>query len=180
FTSIKAYRQDKDIDVQWRVDNEENMKQYEVEKSTDGNKFISIAQQKPTANNGGSAVYVSADASPVTGFNYYRVKSTDINGKTSYTNVVKVMVGTIKQDISIYPNPITDGMIHLQFLNEPAGKYNIRLLNKLGQVILQQQVSRADGNGTEYIKWDYNLAHGMYQLEITRPDGSVKDINVMY
>jgi len=89
-------------------------------------------------------------------------------------------VGTIKQDISIYPNPITDGMIHLQFLNEPAGKYNIRLLNKLGQVILQKEVTRADGNGTELIKWDYNLAHGMYQLEIARPDGSVKNINVMY
>ncbi len=180
FTSIKAYRQDKNINVEWRVDNEVNMKQYEVEKSTDGNTFTGIAQQKPTANNGGSAVYVNADASPVTGFNYYRVKSTDINGKTSYTNVVKVAMGTIKQDISIYPNPITDGMIHLQFLNEPAGKYKIRLLNKLGQVILQKQVTRADGNGTELIKWDYNLAHGMYQLEITRPDGSVKDINVMY
>jgi hypothetical protein len=50
FTSIKAYRQDKNIDVEWRVDNEVNMKQYEVEKSTDGNTFTKIAQQKPTAN----------------------------------------------------------------------------------------------------------------------------------
>jgi len=180
FTSIKAWKQDKDIEVQWRVDNERNIKQYEVEKSTDGSNFTSIAQQKPTANNGGSAVYVSADANAVTGFNYYRVKSTDINGKISYTNVVKVLVGTLKQDITIYPNPITDGMIHLQFTNMPEGKYKIRLLNKLGQVILQKQITRANGNGTELIKWDYNLAHGMYQLEVTRPDDSAKDINVLY
>ena len=39
------------------------------------------------------------------------------------TQVVKVLMGTLKQDIAIYPNPITDGMIHLQFMNEPAGKY---------------------------------------------------------
>ena len=180
FTSIKAWRQDKDIDIQWRVDNEVNIKQYEVEKSTDGSNFTSMAQQQPTANNGGSAVYVSADANPVTGFNYYRVRSTDINGKISYTNVVKVLVGTLKQDITIYPNPITDGMIHLQFTNMPEGKYKIRLLNKLGQVILQKQITRANGNGTELIKWDYNLAHGMYQLEVTRPDESAKDINVLY
>jgi hypothetical protein len=33
---------------------------------------------------------------------------------------------------------------------------------------------------TELIKWDYKLAHGIYQPEVTRPDGRVKDINVLY
>ena len=70
-----------------------------------------------------SAMYVTADVGePKEGiYNYYRVKSVDINGKTAYTNVVKVLMGSIKQDITIYPNPITDGMIHLQ-LHEPAGR----------------------------------------------------------
>ncbi len=89
-------------------------------------------------------------------------------------------MGTLKQDINIYPNPITDGMIHLQFMNEPEGKYLLRLMNKAGQVILSRQVTRMHGNNTELIKWDYNLAHGMYQLEVTKPDGSVKNINVLY
>src|ERR1019366_9085533 len=62
FTYIKAYRQDKNINVEWRVDNEMNMKQYEVEKSTNGTQFTSIAIKAATANNGGSAVYVIADA----------------------------------------------------------------------------------------------------------------------
>ena len=180
FTSIKAYKQDKNITVEWRVDNEMNMKQYEVEKSTNGTDFTTITLQAATANNGGSVAYVASDASPVEGYNYYRVKSVDANGKTSYTNVVKVLIGTLKQDITIYPNPITDGMIHLQLVNEPEGKYKIRLLNKLGQLIVQKQITHAGGNATELIKWDYNLAHGMYQLEVTRPDGTVKDINVMY
>jgi hypothetical protein len=180
FTSIKAYRQDKNINVEWRVDNEVNMKQYEVEKSTNGTQFSSIAEKAATANNGGSAVYVIADANPVEGYNYYRVKSMDLNGKMSYTNVVKVLIGSMKQDITIYPNPITDGMIHLQLMNEPEGKYNIRLLNKIGQLIVQKQITHAGGNGTELIKWDYNLAHGMYQLEVTKQDGTVKNINVLY
>src|SRR5664279_4722993 len=124
FTSVKAFKQDKDIDVQWRVDNEMNMKQYEVEKSTNGTQFSSIAVKPATANNGGSAVYVIADASPVEGFNYYRVNSVDVNGKLSYTNLVKVLIGSMKQDITIYPNSITDGMIHLQLVNQPAGNYN--------------------------------------------------------
>ena len=71
-------------------------------------------------------------------------------------------------------------MIHLQLVNQPEGKYGIRLFNKLGQVIISRQVIHTEGSSTELIKWDYNLAHGMYKLEVTKPDGSVKTINVMY
>ena len=144
------------------------------------NHFTTITIQAATANGGQSAAYLAQDVKPVEGYNYYRVKSVDINGKTEYTNIVKVLMGTIKQNISIYPNPITDGMIHLQLENQPAGKYGIRLLNKLGQVIESRQINHAEGSSTEFIKWDYNMAHGMYNLEVTKPDGSVKNINVLY
>ena len=180
FTSVKAYLHDKNIDIEWKVENEMNMKQYEVEKSTNGTQFTTLAVKAATANGGHSAIYVTADANPVEGYNYYRVKSVDINGKTAYTNVVKVLIGSIKQDIIIYPNPITDGKIHLKLMNEPGGSYGIRLLNKIGQVIVSMKISHAEGSSTEIINWDYNLAHGMYQLEITKPDGGIKVINVMY
>ena len=180
FTSVKAYRQDKNINVEWRVENERNMKQYEVEKSTNGVDFTTMTIKAATANNGGSAIYVATDSKPVEGYNYYRVKSVDINGKIAYTSVVKVLMGSIKRDITISPNPITDGMIHLQLLNQPEGRYGIRLLNKLGQVIISSQVNHAEGSSTELIKWDYRLAHGIYQLEVTMPDGGVKNINVLY
>jgi hypothetical protein len=65
-------------------------------------------------------------------------------------------------------------------VNQPGGRYGIRLLNKLGQVIQSRQIEHAEGSSTELIKWDYKLAHGIYQLEVTRPDGSGKDINVLY
>jgi hypothetical protein len=104
----------------------------------------------------------------------------DINGKTAYTSVVKVLMGSMKHDITIHPNPITDGMIHLQFLNQPEGMYGVRLLNNIGQVIVSKQISHTEGSSTELIKWNYTLAHGIYQLEVTRPDGAIKNINVLY
>ena len=180
FTSIKAFLQDQNIDVQWRTENEVNVKNYIVEKSVDGSNFSSIATTPATGNNAASAVYVVADTKPAEGYNYYRVTSVDINGKTSTTNVVKVFVGAVAHNIIISPNPITDGMIHLQLLNQPAGKYNIRLMNNLGQIIVEKQITHAGGNATELIKWNYNLAHGMYKLEVIQPDGSIKLINVMY
>ena len=180
FTSVKAYRQDKNINVEWTVENEMNMKQYEAEKSINGTQFATLTVKAATANGGHAANYVTADVNPVEGYNYYRIKSVDINGKTAYTNVVKVLMGSIKQDITIYPNPITDGMIHLQLMNQPEGKYGIRLLNKLGQVMTAQQINHTEGSSTEIIKWDINMAHGMYQLEVTKPDRTQTSINVMY
>ena len=180
FTSIKAYRQDKNIEVEWRVSNESNIKEYQAEKSVNGIDFTTLSVVKPTNNNGGSAVYVQPDTKPVTGDNYYRIRSIDMNGAISYTTIVKVTIADSRQDINIYPNPITDGQIHLQFLNEPVGKYGLRLLNSLGQVILSKQVTHADGTTTDLIRWNFNLAHGMYKLEVTQPDGTIKVINVLY
>ena len=180
FTSFKAYRQEKNVNVEWRVDNEINMKQYEVEKSTNGTQFVTVAVKAASNHEGHSAVYVTTDVNPVEGYNYYRIKSVDINGKTAYTNVVKVQMGSIKNDIMIDPNPITDGMIRLQFNNQAAGGYNIRLISKSGQVIVSKQISHFEGSSTEIIKWDFNLAHGMYQLEVTKPDRTQISINVLY
>ena len=61
FISVKAYRQDKHIDVEWRVENEMNMKQYEVEKSINGTVFTTMAVKAATANGGRSASYVTED-----------------------------------------------------------------------------------------------------------------------
>jgi hypothetical protein len=180
FTSIKAYRQDKNINVEWKVDNELSIKEYETQKSTDGNRFTNLSVTAATANGGHSASYLVTDTHPVEGYNYYRIKSVDLNGKTAYTNVMKVMLGSTSPEISVYPNPVSNGIISLQLNNQPAGKFGIRLLNKSGQVIMQKQIEHADGSSTEMITLDKYAPHGIYQLEISKPDGSKQNINVIY
>ena len=75
---------------------------------------------------------------------------------------------------------MVNGILNLQLRNQPAGKYQLRLLNNLGQVIAAKEYVHSGGNGTATIKWDYNLAHGVYQLQITQPDQSIKIIRVLY
>ena len=99
FTSVKAYQNDKNINVEWRVENEINIRHYAVEKSINGAQFTNIVTIPATANNGNSAIYHSADTHPVEGYNYYRIKSVDIDGTTGYTNVVKVLAGSIKRKL---------------------------------------------------------------------------------
>jgi hypothetical protein len=177
-TSIDAYTKDRDIVVDWKVIHEKNVQQYEVERSYDGVQFIKVATV--AAANTGAGDYSWIDPKVLPGYYYYRIRSIDNQGKVQYTKNVKILIGNGNPMISIYPNPITNGIINLQFINQPAGNYGIRLMNQLGQIIVSKQVERMEGSNSESIKWDYNLSHGVYQLEIIQPNGQVKVIKVMY
>ena len=176
--SLTASQKEEQVLVDWKVKDELDVKTYEVEKSTDGVSFISMTTVN--ARNTGEDSYEWNDDKPVGGYNYYRIKVTDMQGKITYTAVVKVLLPEGKPSISIRPNPITDGIIHLHFVNEPEGHYMIRLLNPLGQTIVAKQIVNAGGHTTQDIKWNFNLAHGVYQLEIVKPAGTVQVIKVVY
>ena len=178
FTSIKAYQQNKDIAVEWKAENESNLEQYDVEKSVDGNHYATA--KTVAASNAAVSNYNWLDVNPSEGYNYYRVLSTDKNGKPAYSTVVKVLIGKGKQDFSIYPNPVENGTINLQLTNQPAGKYGLRLLNNMGQVMISKQITHAEGGSIESTQLDKYTAHGIYQLEVTKPDGDIININLIY
>ena len=182
FTGSKAAQKDKNVPVEWTVANERQMAYYEIEASTDGIHFNTIG--KNTAINNGSGTYQFIHKEVTPGQHYYRVKGVDVSGQVSYSAIAKVLIAAIEisgpSSISIYPNPVVNGVVSLQLTNQPAGVYGLRLLNPLGQVILSKKVIHAEGSSTQKIDWDYKMAHGMYQLEITKPGGQVHVIKVMY
>jgi hypothetical protein len=178
FTSVKAYQQNNTINVDWKTANEQNMKLYNVEKSTDGNRFRSISDIG--ANNLPVNNYSWTDAYPADGNNYYRIRSTGINGEIKYSEVLKVYSAKGKGDIKVFPNPITGNTIHLQMLNQPEGLYEVKLVNNSGQSIMSKQIQHSGGAGTETIRPAQHIPKGIYQLEVTKPDGSKTNIQLMY
>ncbi|MEO7046936.1 MAG: T9SS type A sorting domain-containing protein, partial [Ferruginibacter sp.] len=167
------------VHLHWQVTNEININKYQLEKSLDANHF-SLFAERPAVADAISATYLATDESPAVGTNYYRLKIVDNNGKYTYSQVIKVQVAAQKSSISVFPNPITDGIIRLQFLNQPKGKYIIRLMNNLGQLIMQKQMVFQEENFTVPVNWNYNLSKGIYQLQVVRPDGSIKELKVLY
>jgi hypothetical protein len=178
FTSIKANAHDNKVSVEWNVENQSNMKQYEVERAADGNKFTTVAVV--TANNSNTSAYSWLDESPFAGNNYYRVRSVDVNGKIAYTSIVKAQISDISVSIKVFPNPATEAKVNLQLNNQPAGVYYARLINPIGQVIVSKKIIHEAGNSTEIIEWNKAAAKGIYNLEIAQPDGSTQVIKIKY
>ncbi len=177
YTSVKAYEKGSDIVVAWTVENETGIQEYQIESSGDGNSFKKAAIV--TAANRGSGSYEWLDRNVAAGNHYYRIKSIDKNGKSAYTQVVKVLTGQEARSITVYPNPVINQSIHLQLTNQPEGVYVVRLTDNRGQVILTRKINHAAGTSTEQLQCDHTLAKGIYNLEITTPTGEVKVIKVM-
>ncbi|MGN6532939.1 MAG: T9SS type A sorting domain-containing protein [Ginsengibacter sp.] len=176
FISIKAVQKNQYVVIQWNMENESGIQQYEIEKSADGINFVQAG--KVAALNKGAANYDWTDEQPFEGNNYYRIHSVSPDGKNNYTQIVKVMMGKITAKISVYPNPVTDGFIHLQFKNQLPGIYTTRLFNPLGQLISSDKISVTERSSEEFISMNH-LPKGIYQLEIVKPDGNTQFIKII-
>ena len=85
--------------LNWTLANDNEAKQYEVEHSTDGRRFVTIATIPAT--NAGSYSYLHTTASVN---NVYRIKATSLNSKVN-TSVLRIVNFVKGSGISIYPNP---------------------------------------------------------------------------
>ena len=172
-TNIEAKRNpDNSIGIKWKVENEINIQSYTVQRSANGNNFSGILNTTAVANNGGSRSYNDNDTDPLNGDNFYRIKATGMNGSIQYSGIVKISPVKTIPSIAVYPNPVENKSLQLQFINEPAGKYDISLINKLGQQVLNEAVILSGGNMVIVLKLDQGLASGTYQLIIMDAEGS--------
>lgn len=179
-TSISAVRNtDKTVTVKWNVESEVNIAGYEVQRSTDGVDFISILSQAPLNNRGGRVAYPALDRSVVKGDLFYRVKAIGIDGRIQYSPIAKVADIKTPGSITVYPNPVSDGRMQLNFKDQPLGKYNLELLSASGQVVYKASISLTQNNLTEVIQLDKSVSDGNYRLRITGADGKTHTQTVL-
>jgi hypothetical protein len=179
YITIKATQEANTVLVQWSVSNDQQMTGYVLQKSTDGINYVDV--YTTTALHTAGAAYSWLDTNPVAGTDYYRVLSTNELNEESYSSVVSVTIPTLgATGITVYPNPIQNGIIGLAFNNMPQGSYRYRLLDDIGQELQSGTVDHPDGNATTEISLAKLIAKGTYELEIFLPDGDKTIISVVY
>ena len=177
-TQIKAVWDGTLVNVQWTVHNETDISSYDVERSTDGVSFTKIgtvaAHDNPTA----SDAYSFGDAQPADGNNFYRIKIVSQNGTYTYTSVVSVSITAGKAMITMYQNPVKNGLIKLWFKNENAGKYLVQLYGTDGKMIFSKAISHLGGT-TVYTLPAGVIAQGLYHAVINKEGNVVTNLPVI-
>ncbi|MEO7049375.1 MAG: T9SS type A sorting domain-containing protein, partial [Ferruginibacter sp.] len=101
------------------------------------------------------------------------------DGSIQYSPVVKVAALNLLTAISVYPNPVVNAEMSVRFVNQPAGKYGLQLMNKLGQVVYSGKVLVASSVDQQKVNLGNAIAAGTYQLFITAEDGKVTTLQVI-
>ena len=173
FTNVKAYEKGNDIQVEWNLGNEANILKYEIEKSADGRTFAKAGTQAARVIANTNESYNWLDVTPNTGNNFYRIKAIERSGDYKYSQVVNVELGKGLSSISVYPNPVSGHVMNLQFVNQPKGRYAVKLFNSLGQAVYQSEINHAGGSFTQGIEFSKKVVSGIYQLHVRNGEHKV-------
>lgn len=163
FITVTAVNKQNKNYINWQVGEEVNIKHYVIERSTDGRLFTNLSTI--TANN--ANIYSFVDDKPIIGYtNFYRIVAVGLEGKLTYSNVVKVNTNATKQPIvEVYPNPIVNNVIQLSFSNMLADNYSITLYNSNGQKVYQTNIAM-NGSVNKTIPLSPAWASGIYKLVV--------------
>ena len=88
--SFTAEPKNAHIELNWFTANEISNDYFDVQRSFDGVNFTSIDKINGAGNSTQVLSYSAVDDAPLTGISYYRLKQTDYDGKTSYSDVEAV------------------------------------------------------------------------------------------
>jgi len=181
FTNIAAQRNnDRSVAVQWKVENEINMDGYQVERSADGTSFETISTLvAPKNNNAGAATYSFSDLDKISTDLFYRIKGNSSNGQVQFSAIAKV--GGFKTDalITVYPNPVQNKQLTIQFSASIAGNYQLILLGNNGTRVYQKILTLNNNTSTQTIQLPASIAGGKYQLQVQAPDGKLHQQQVI-
>jgi DUF2075 family protein len=142
---------DKEVQVTWKAENEQNYTHFTVERSIDSAKtFEVIGGIQASAQ----ATYSLLDKAPIVGQNLYRLKQEDINDNISYSKVVPIAYADLsnslaKNTINVYPNPAKN-TINLAISADvnKAASYNILITNSSGLIIKQATSAQPEWQGS--------------------------------
>ena len=154
--------------LEWTTSSEQNNAYFNLQHSTDGVTFTTLAKVNSKAIGGNSNTdlnYSTINPKPVLGHNYYRLQQVDLDGHTSYeTRIVDLIWGAEGSSVSIYPNPATN-VLNIDYLSNESINTHVKILDMSGRTVKQVLVKSQAGMNSINIDIAA-LADGIYTVQI--------------
>jgi hypothetical protein len=121
------------VELDWTTGSEQGSDHFVVERSVDGHGYAAIGQVQAMGNTSNSTDYHFVDRAPAQGLNYYRLKQVDLDGGSSGSPVVPVLMGSTGAPFP-YPNPAKD-RVDLLLPSPLTGTAGVLLLDMQGREV---------------------------------------------
>lgn len=144
--------------LDWITTAEKNLGHFDIEYSGDGLQY-QYAGRVAAENNADGAAYHFIHNLSIAHRTWYRLKMTDKDGQSRYSNIISVLPEAGSNDV-IYPNPVTDGTLRLQ-LHHAFDELIVMHAN--GSVVQRAQLNGQTGSVTLPLN---KLAQGLYMVHL--------------
>lgn len=147
--------------LSWQVADEKNVKNYEVQRSSIGSDFSTIARVPAS----GRSDYRFTDDNLSAGSNwYYRLRVVDADGGASYSKVVLIRSSQGAQ-LRVYPNPFRS-VLKLEIEANSSGPGNLVLAGMDGRTLIRKQINLRSGINEILLPETAGLTNGTYVLKL--------------
>jgi hypothetical protein len=158
--SFTAVRKGSTVQLDWKSTASEGPSLFTVERSSNGIDFSPIGTVAAPASTA-EAAHSFTDRTPLSILAHYRIRSTDADGRVTYSKTLAVAGGKAVAGLQAYPNPASS-IIQLQ-VTAPKGAVLIEVKDLGGRTVQAMQMA-SQGNAV-YTTMDIsNLAKGMYTV----------------
>ena len=172
--SFKATKVETKVLLQWETSTELNSKTFEVQRSENSTVFTkTIGQYAAAGNSNIIKKYSLIDQQTLKGWNYYRVKETDLDGKFIYTKIVAVNFDLPENIAVVYPNPTTDNVV-LNITNFASNTLSYQLYDLSGKLLFNNKI-----NDSQTIIALKTLPLATYNLKIVNENTTTKTFKII-
>lgn len=138
--------------------------QFLIERSVDGKDF-SIINSLNNYSGNVNETYTYRDERIRTDEVFYRVLCVTKQGESQYSNTVKLVSGAVVQVMRVYPNPVVNHVINIEFLQQVRDYVEIELYGPHGERLYYDQVL-PNGNKIRVQVADMFVPNTLYVLKV--------------
>lgn len=131
----------------WNTSMENNLKNFEIEKSTDGRNFVKTATVDAAKKSSSSQNYSYTDID-LSENNYYRLRMNDNNGVNRLSEVVLIHYKNMQQKVQVVNNPFST-YVDLRF-GRAGSTVKLQLINTTGAIVSEKIVISPSGQ----LRWN--------------------------
>lgn len=132
--SFTTREEGKKVKLNWQTATETDNDYFTVERSTNQDNWTAIKKVKGAGNSTDLNSYEATDDSPVSGTSYYRIRQTDFNGNTTFSETRSVRIESHRGSVSVFPVPNTGNRITLNGINEYRNQ-ELSVINAAGAMV---------------------------------------------
>jgi hypothetical protein len=165
------------VQINWSTAIEENCNRFDIERSTDGFRFSTIATVK---GNGTTAIahnYSVYDEAPSNGANYYRIKQYDNDGRFAISGIKSINMVLKNVILKAYPNP-THADINFMLQNYAGSSVTATLIDVAGKPVHKEVIQTNAGQVNYKLNLKTQLAAGVYVLQL-KGDSLSESIHIL-